>query len=204
MARSPGPTYLYRVDCLHYNCRMKRVGPGLALVATVILVLTSCSRGGKEVPTTIPLPTPTGTLILTPTSTAAPTLPSTATPEPAEPPTPPPTLTPTPTEPPLPATATPLAPVTSPTPATVVPHFPVSTPTPATATSLAPVTSPTPAPTPVPASTTPKADVIFFNGHVVTMDSDMPQAEALSVKDEMILAVGDNSELLQSEVAPEI
>ncbi|MCH9036040.1 MAG: amidohydrolase family protein [Chloroflexi bacterium] len=43
----------------------------------------------------------------------------------------------------------------------------------------------------------PKADVIFFNGQVLTMDSDMTMAEALAVKDGVIVAVGNSSTVLE-------
>jgi predicted amidohydrolase YtcJ len=41
----------------------------------------------------------------------------------------------------------------------------------------------------------PVPDIIFFNGNVVTMDPDFPQAEALAVRGEDILAVGSNDEI---------
>ena len=40
------------------------------------------------------------------------------------------------------------------------------------------------------------ADIILINGQVVTMEPDMPQAEALAVLGEYILAVGTNDEIL--------
>jgi predicted amidohydrolase YtcJ len=40
------------------------------------------------------------------------------------------------------------------------------------------------------------ADIIFFNGQVLTMETDMPQAEALAIKGKDILAVGTNEEIL--------
>ena len=35
-------------------------------------------------------------------------------------------------------------------------------------------------------------DIIFFNGHVVTMEAALPQAEALATLGEHILAIGSN------------
>jgi predicted amidohydrolase YtcJ len=40
------------------------------------------------------------------------------------------------------------------------------------------------------------ADIIFYNGQVVTIDPRMPQAQALAIKDETILAVGSNEDIL--------
>ncbi|MFD2924705.1 amidohydrolase [Halobacillus naozhouensis] len=40
-----------------------------------------------------------------------------------------------------------------------------------------------------------KPDVIFFNGDVLTMDDSFPQASAVAVKDGMIVAVGDESDV---------
>lgn len=42
----------------------------------------------------------------------------------------------------------------------------------------------------------PTADIIFINGQVITMETDMPQAEALATKGEYILAVGTDDEIL--------
>ena len=143
-------------------------------------------------PTHIPLDTPT-TAPSSPTPTAVTTVTATAIPS----------ATPTPIpSPPIPtavttATATPTPPATS----TPVPSPPIptavatATATPTPLATFTPVPSPT-TPTAVTTST-PKADVIFFNGQVVTMDSDMTQTEALSVKDGRILAVGNSSALLE-------
>ncbi|MDH3942803.1 MAG: amidohydrolase family protein [Anaerolineae bacterium] len=40
------------------------------------------------------------------------------------------------------------------------------------------------------------ADMIFFNGEIITMDEDMTVAEALAVRGELILAVGAESEVM--------
>jgi predicted amidohydrolase YtcJ len=42
-------------------------------------------------------------------------------------------------------------------------------------------------------TTAEQADVILTNGHVVTVDSLQPEAEAIAIVDDRILAVGDNS-----------
>lgn len=39
------------------------------------------------------------------------------------------------------------------------------------------------------------ADVVFVNGAIATLDSARPQAEAVAVKDERIVAVGGNAEI---------
>jgi predicted amidohydrolase YtcJ len=41
----------------------------------------------------------------------------------------------------------------------------------------------------------PKADNIFTNGHIVTMNKEMPEAEAFAVKEGLILTVGTNEEI---------
>jgi predicted amidohydrolase YtcJ len=41
----------------------------------------------------------------------------------------------------------------------------------------------------------PKADIIFYNGVILTMESDKPQAQAIAVKGNYIQAVGSNSEI---------
>jgi predicted amidohydrolase YtcJ len=40
-----------------------------------------------------------------------------------------------------------------------------------------------------------KADLIMFNGNVITIDTEMPQAEAIAIKEGRILAVGTNKEI---------
>lgn len=40
-----------------------------------------------------------------------------------------------------------------------------------------------------------KADLIMFNGNVITIDAEMPQAEAIAIKEGRILAVGTNKEI---------
>lgn len=42
----------------------------------------------------------------------------------------------------------------------------------------------------------PIADTIFINGQVITMETEMPQAQALATKGEYIVAVGSNEEIL--------
>ncbi len=42
-----------------------------------------------------------------------------------------------------------------------------------------------------------EADVIYHNGNIVTINDKQPQAQAVAVKDGRILAVGDNSDILQ-------
>ena len=42
----------------------------------------------------------------------------------------------------------------------------------------------------------PAQPIIFFNGTVLTMEKDFPQAQAIAVKDQKILAVGSNEEVL--------
>jgi predicted amidohydrolase YtcJ len=44
-------------------------------------------------------------------------------------------------------------------------------------------------------SRTPQADRIFTNGHIITMNKDMPEAEAFSVDEGFITAVGTNAEI---------
>jgi len=39
------------------------------------------------------------------------------------------------------------------------------------------------------------ADMIFWNGNIVTMEADMPRAEAIAVKDDRIIKVGSNEEV---------
>lgn len=41
----------------------------------------------------------------------------------------------------------------------------------------------------------PTADTVFINGQVVTMEKDMPRAEALAVQGKNILDVGSNKRL---------
>ena len=44
-------------------------------------------------------------------------------------------------------------------------------------------------------SRTPQADRIFTNGHIITMNEDMPEAEAFAVKEGFIIAAGTNAEM---------
>jgi predicted amidohydrolase YtcJ len=45
---------------------------------------------------------------------------------------------------------------------------------------------------------TPQADRIFTNGHIITMNEDMPEAEAFAVKGGFIIAVGTNAEMREA------
>lgn len=47
-------------------------------------------------------------------------------------------------------------------------------------------------------SRTPQADRIFINGHVITMNEDMPEAEAFAVDEGFIMAVGTNAEMREA------
>lgn len=40
-------------------------------------------------------------------------------------------------------------------------------------------------------------DTIFYNGNIYTMDDAIPKAEAVAVKDGIILRVGTNEEILE-------
>ncbi len=42
-----------------------------------------------------------------------------------------------------------------------------------------------------------KADLILFNGHIITVDPVRPQAEAVAINGDRILAVGKNKEMMQ-------
>ena len=42
-----------------------------------------------------------------------------------------------------------------------------------------------------------KADSIFYNGSIYTVDDSNPQVEAVAVKDGMIMAVGSSSDILK-------
>jgi len=42
----------------------------------------------------------------------------------------------------------------------------------------------------------PRADVIFHNGTILTMEADQPQTQAIAIQGEKILAVGSNEEIL--------
>lgn len=63
------------------------------------------------------------------------------------------------------------------------------TPIPATATFIVP--SPTDTPTPQPVIVQP-ADVIFFNGVILTIEDSQPQAEAVAIQGKKILAAGSD------------
>ena len=42
----------------------------------------------------------------------------------------------------------------------------------------------------------PEADIIFINGQIITMESDIPRAEAIAISGDIIAAVGNNEEIL--------
>jgi predicted amidohydrolase YtcJ len=44
----------------------------------------------------------------------------------------------------------------------------------------------------------PQADRIFTNGHIITMNEDMPEADAFAVKEGLIIAVGTNAEMREA------
>jgi predicted amidohydrolase YtcJ len=44
----------------------------------------------------------------------------------------------------------------------------------------------------------PQADRIFTNGHIITMNEDMPEAEAFAVEEGFIIAVGTNAEMREA------
>ena len=54
-----------------------------------------------------------------------------------------------------------------------------------------PVPSPTFSPTPIP-----EADIIFYNGRLITMEEDQPTAEGIAIRNGLILAVGSYKEVL--------
>jgi len=47
-------------------------------------------------------------------------------------------------------------------------------------------------------SRTPQADRIFANGHIITMNEDLPEAEAFALDKEFIIAVGTNKEIREA------
>ena len=61
-----------------------------------------------------------------------------------------------------------------------------------------PLTSPpeTPTPLPEPSPSTAPADVVFYNGSILTMETEQPEAQALAIQGESILAVGSDDEIL--------
>lgn len=60
-------------------------------------------------------------------------------------------------------------------------------------TTVPPTTTASPTKVPVP---TEPADIIFYNGTLLTMESDHPTAQAIAIQGEMIIAVGTNDEIL--------
>jgi hypothetical protein len=47
-----------------------------------------------------------------------------------------------------------------------------------------------------PTRTADTADIIFYNGNVITIEEDMPQAEAIAIQGDEILAVGSDTDIL--------
>ncbi|MCJ7620841.1 MAG: amidohydrolase family protein [Anaerolineae bacterium] len=96
--------------------------------------------------------------------------------------------------PPPSAVDTPRPPITSeePTPlpatATPVPEPPPTVP------PTAPAETPSGAPEPSPSDLPP--DVVFHNGSILTMEAEQPEAQALAIQGESILAVGSNEDIL--------
>jgi predicted amidohydrolase YtcJ len=126
-------------------------------------------------------------------SCGAPTpVPATATPTPLPPvavaTSVPPSATPTPVPPT--AIATSVEPSATPTP---VP--PTGTPTAVPPTATATRAPPTPTPSATPEAVD-RADVVFHNGAVLTLDRDAPRAQAMAIRGDRILAVGSDAEVL--------
>src|ERR1035441_445239 len=48
-------------------------------------------------------------------------------------------------------------------------------------------------------TTTVLSDVIYFGGDIITMDENNPTAEAVAVKDGLVLAVGSKSDVLKTK-----
>ena len=71
------------------------------------------------------------------------------------------------------------------------------TPTPMDATTLL-ASTPTSSPTDSPAE---RADIIFHNGPVITLEESLPVAEAIAIQGELILAVGTDEEILRLQGA---
>ena len=64
-------------------------------------------------------------------------------------------------------------------------------------------TSRSPAPAPLP-TVSPSRHIIFHNGILLTMDDELPQAEALAITGEKITAVGSNDDILAMRQADTI
>jgi predicted amidohydrolase YtcJ len=47
-------------------------------------------------------------------------------------------------------------------------------------------------------SRSPQADRIFTNGHIITMNEDMPEAEAFAIEEGFIIAIGTNAEIREA------
>ena len=78
-------------------------------------------------------------------------------------------------------------------------------PSPTTSPAEEPTTPPigpteTTQPVPIRTATTQAPTIIFYNGTVLTMDSDLPTAEAIAVGGDRLLAVGTNEDILTLQV----
>jgi predicted amidohydrolase YtcJ len=79
---------------------------------------------------------------------------------------------------------------------TIPPLQPAPTATPPVIEELPTSLPETPASVPEPPPSAPAADVIFHNGAILTMEADRPQAQAVAIQGENILAVGSDEEIL--------
>jgi predicted amidohydrolase YtcJ len=78
---------------------------------------------------------------------------------------------------------------------TPLPETPTAGPKPSP--SASPTSPPeTPAPPSEPSPSTALADVVFHNGSILTMETEQPEAQALAIQGESILAVGSEEEIL--------
>lgn len=87
------------------------------------------------------------------------------------------------------------------TPPTSVPQtsHPTATPTVTLVPSLTPTSTQTPTATPSPTPVIP-ADVIFYNGTLLTIEDSQPIAEAIAIRDGLIQAVGTDDQILSLQV----
>ena len=58
------------------------------------------------------------------------------------------------------------------------------------------ITTASPTSTSLPKSDGVPADVIFYNGVILTMDSSQPQAQAIAIQGNKILAIGNDTEIM--------
>lgn len=72
----------------------------------------------------------------------------------------------------------------------------VPSPTPQGPTSPPPAPKPTPKPSPTPGEPAQPADIVFVGGHLITMDPDHPDAQAIAVLGDTILAVGSDQDIM--------